>query len=435
MKRRLTIFATLIALLFSVLPILQSPVYADCGEQPTPSAPTTGLKGAITADAINVRSEPNEGSASLVVLHRNDVVMVVGRNASGTWAQVQSGDITGWVGSAYVTMLQGKFNDVPVAGTTGGGETTTGNTGTGNATGLKGAITADAVNVRSEPNEGSASLVVVHKNDVVMVIGKNASGTWAQVQSGNVTGWIGSAYVVMLQGKFDDVPVAGTTTGGETTTGNTGNTGTGNATGLKGAITADSVVVRSEPSTSADNLATLHRNDVVLVIGKNAGGTWAQVQTGNITGWVGSAYVVMLQGKFDDVPVAGTTNNTGASATQEAAATEQAAATEAATLEATEPAVQPTDCPPTPAPSGNNGGGATAGQKGAITADAIIVRSQPSTGADNLGTLHRNDVVMVLGRNASGTWAKIQSGNITGWVGSAYVTMLQGKFNDLPVTD
>src|SRR5437868_5967521 len=120
MNRRVLIFVVLIALLFTFVPFLRSTVRADCPET-TPAATTeaTGMKGAISAASVNLRAEPATTSASLAILHANDVVRVVGRNADGTWAMVStSAGVTGWLGSAYVVMLEGKFSDVPVVEST-----------------------------------------------------------------------------------------------------------------------------------------------------------------------------------------------------------------------------------------------------------------------------------------------------------------------------
>jgi len=254
MNRRVLIFVTLIALLFTFAPLLQTTVRADCPEtSPAATAEVTGVKGAITADSIHVRSEASASSEDLGIVRRNDVVMVLGRNNESTWAQITtSAGVTGWIGSPYVVLLNnGKLNDLPVVGAagsesaaateeatapageataaateeatpcpptptngTGGAETPAANateatTDGGNATaGLKGAITADSIRVRSEPSQTSQDLGIVRRNDVVMVIGRNSGGTWAKITtSAGVTGWVGSAYVVMLQGKYTDLPV------------------------------------------------------------------------------------------------------------------------------------------------------------------------------------------------------------------------------------
>jgi uncharacterized protein YgiM (DUF1202 family) len=333
MNRRAMIFAILIALLFSLVPILQSPVKADCPEIITPTE-QVGLQGAITADSINLRSEPNTTSASLGILRRNDVVMVTGRNGIGTWAQITtSTGIVGWVGSPYVLLLNNaKFSDVPVVDEE---SNTAGSTSGPASGGLQGAITADSINLRSEPNTTSASLGILRSNDVVMVTGRNVDGTWAQIStSAGVVGWIGSPFVVLLQGKFSDVPVvdpnapaAAATEEATATAEATGEatdcpptpTGDGAATpaaeatsdassgsvsaGLKGAITADSIHVRSEPNQNSQDLGIVRRNDVVMVVGRNEIGTWAKITTSNgVTGWLGSAYVVLLEGKFRDLP-------------------------------------------------------------------------------------------------------------------------------------
>jgi lysozyme family protein len=66
-----------------------------------------------------------------------------------------------------------------------------------------------------------------------------------------------------------------------------------------------------------------------------------------------------------------------------------------------------------------------ANKKLIVTADALNVRSIPSTQGDKLGVLHRDEVVEWLETQADGKWHKVQKGTLIGWSSASYLEFTQ----------
>ena len=67
----------------------------------------------IIADYLNVRADPSLKARILHVVSEGGVYAVIGRNADGSWAQLNVDGIVGWVSSAWLNVLP-DLEDVPV---------------------------------------------------------------------------------------------------------------------------------------------------------------------------------------------------------------------------------------------------------------------------------------------------------------------------------
>ena len=273
-------------------------------------------------------------------------------------------------------------------------------------------VAIQSVRVRTLPNTSAETLVILNAGDSVTAIGRNDSGTWVEVVTvANITGWAGSAYIKLTSGKLSDLPVVQPTPPTQSATQSACGVA---STGLTGRVNTPSLLVRSQPDKTSNSIATLKAGDTVLILGANESGAWLLVQTqAGVTGWAGSAYIYLTNGKLRDIQVI---SDTATVATPAAGAT--AAPTMAATMAA---------CPttvPTPAPT----------VTGKVDVAKLNVRSQPSNTADVLEVLKAGDAVTILGASKTGAWFLIQtSDGVIGWSGTAYVILTSGLRADIPV--
>jgi uncharacterized protein YgiM (DUF1202 family) len=305
--------------------------------------------------------------------------------------------------------------------------------------GPKGIVVAsEPLRIRSQPSS-TASVVAdpLQEGETVFVVGRNSIGTWLLVQTqAGVIGWVGSPYVKLLEGNANALTVydaasaanlmATATPGGAATPAAAATEAATGAcvpvasptplSGVKGIVVASiPLKVRSKPdNTSSEAADPLQPGEPVTVLGRNSTGTWLVVRTqvGKI-GWSGSAYIKLMEGSANALPVF--------DAASAARLSETPAAPEACAPAATASA--------TPALSGHKGI--------VVSSDPLRIRSKPSTTATEVASpLQSGEPVTVVGRNSVGTWLVVQTQTgVVGWVGSAYVKLLEGNFSDLPVYD
>jgi len=155
---------------------------------PPPPQPTTVPVDGTASTQINVRVEPSTASAVLGIIAANTKIQIIGKDPGENWWQIlypEGKDGKGWVAAQYVTTA-GK-PEVPVIGGAGP------NPNTGNL-----AIVQQKLNIRSGPGTGFNSLGTLNPQDVVSLTGKDANGTWLQIDfpAGPAgKGWVNAAFV------------------------------------------------------------------------------------------------------------------------------------------------------------------------------------------------------------------------------------------------
>jgi uncharacterized protein YraI len=74
---------------------------------PTPEPTRMETIGTVTADLLNIRSDPNTTANIVAEATLGDQFTIVGRNQDGTWLQVaQAGKLLGWVFAEYIEVSQ-----------------------------------------------------------------------------------------------------------------------------------------------------------------------------------------------------------------------------------------------------------------------------------------------------------------------------------------
>jgi uncharacterized protein YraI len=137
-----------------------------------------------------VRAEPSTASNVLGIIPANTKVEIIGKDPGENWWQInypQGVDGKGWVTARYITTTI-----TPEVPSVGGNQTDPNH---GNV-----AIVRQPINVRSGPGTDFNSLGTLNPQDVVGLIGKDASGVWLQISfpAGNGPegkGWISAAFV------------------------------------------------------------------------------------------------------------------------------------------------------------------------------------------------------------------------------------------------
>jgi uncharacterized protein YraI len=156
---------------------------------------------------------------------------------------------------------------------------------------VEGRTTAQ-VNVRADTTTASASLGVIQQFTQVQIIGRDASGNWYQIiyaDSEAGVGWVRAEFVQAAASA--EIPVVRTGAGG-------GAEGSG--------VILQRINVRSGPGAGSESLGILNPKDVVSVLGRDAGGNWAQIKFAGAPdgmGWVAAEFIEVAG--FDSLPVIG----------------------------------------------------------------------------------------------------------------------------------
>jgi uncharacterized protein YgiM (DUF1202 family) len=142
--------------------------------------------GYVITPRLNIRTGPYFTYSVVVVIDKGQGFTLLGRNTPSTWLQIKlPSGIVGWAKAAY---LKTDFivSSLPVTG-----DADVAAMSTGSALVITGRL-----NVRTAPDPFSRILAVVDKGATLTLVGRNTSGTWAQVKTSNGTvGWVKAAYL------------------------------------------------------------------------------------------------------------------------------------------------------------------------------------------------------------------------------------------------
>jgi uncharacterized protein YraI len=155
----------------------------------TPLPPTvvptiTPIAGTTTTE-VNVRASTSTASKSLGTIPAFSAIQIIGKDGSGNWLQILFNGGIGWVRADYVRVEDASV-EIPVMGE---------ETGTG--AGIRGVVLR-GLNIRSGPGRDFESLGLLNQNDVVSILGKDASGMWMKIEypaAPDGTGWIAAEFM------------------------------------------------------------------------------------------------------------------------------------------------------------------------------------------------------------------------------------------------
>ncbi|MEG1257188.1 SH3 domain-containing protein [Clostridium sp.] len=332
---------------------IQSIALAEPAKTPA-AASTTVLTGSITADALNVRSNPSTSSSIIGSLSYNAKVSISETNNG--WYKISYNNTTGWISSQYVNVNNNSSN------------TTT-------APSTSGTVNATALNVRSGSSTSSKIVGSISKNYKVEII--STSNGWHKIKYNNGTGFVSADYITISSGSSS----------GDSNTGNDNNSSTKPTVTSNGVVNASALNVRSNASTNSSIIGSLSKNAKVEIISTSNG--WHKIKHNNGTGFVSADYVTLSS--------SGNDNNTG------------------------------TITPPVI----NEPSHTIEGKVAVINADALNVRSGAGTNCAVLTTVRYGNKLPVI--SYSNGWYNVKVGNITGYISGEYVTITNESEHSNPI--
>ena len=310
-------------------------VNTPAGENPAtePTAgsnDTTSIKGVVTVNNLNIRSEGSSDGKVQGSYNKGDVVTIL--ETKNGWGRTNKG----WIKMEYVN-TSGTTTQTPTDTTSNNttNNNTTASTGNGSTTvQFRGIVTAKQLNIRASATKDSDSLGSYSYGARVEILEK--SGDWGRTSKG----WISLHYV------YQD-----------------GTTGSNTA---KGTVTAGGGLnIRSGPGKGYDSVGSYAEGDSVTILEQFTydGVTWGCTNKG----WISMAYV-----------------DTGS--------------------------------------SGSSSSDSSDGQKATVSTESVLrVRSGAGTSYDVVGSLKYGTKVTILSRKTvdGTTWGEIS----TGWICMDYVTL------------
>lgn len=152
----------------------------------TGGIPPAGATATVVTGNLNVRNIPNPYTGAILTrISYGQVYSIVGRNADTSWLQLNVNGTIGWVNASYVSATN--LGGVPVTDP-GTRPPPPGTTAT---------VTAYFLNVRHIPDPYyGAILTRIGRGQTYSVIGRNAAGTWLQLNINGLIGWVNARYVI-----------------------------------------------------------------------------------------------------------------------------------------------------------------------------------------------------------------------------------------------
>lgn len=302
---------------------------------PTEPPATTTVKGVITANGLNIRSEPKTGKVQ-GSYNKGDVVTIL--ETKDGWGRTNKG----WISMDYVNTTGTSSNTGSNTGSNTNNNTNTSSNVSGNGSTtvqFRGIVIASDLNIRASASQSADRLGSYSYGKRVEFYEKD--GSWGRTKDG----WISLNYV------YQD-----------------GTTGSNTATGT---VTGNGLRIRSGPGTGYDVVGSLSAGDTVKILEqfKYDGTTWGCIKNG----WISMDYVDIGSGSSG-----GTDSGTG---------------------------------------SGTTNGS----QTGTITATGLYIRSTAGKDGAVVGSYQKGDVVTILETTSVGTtqWGRTN----LGWISMDYVNL------------
>lgn len=133
----------------------------------------------------------------------------------------------------------------------------------------------DTLNVRTGPGTTYADIGDVNENEILNILGHDASGNWAQIRYRGQSGWVSTAFLVnpmRPDGTSIDI-------------------GPHRVSGIAINDPDGGLVVRLAPDTISSKLGVLPEHTVIHVIQQDRSGDWAMLAFGANVGWVSTAFL------------------------------------------------------------------------------------------------------------------------------------------------
>lgn len=339
--------------------------------------------GVINEPAANVRSGPGVGYAPVAVVYQGYSVTLLERNSSLTWVKVRTstGNAEGWVNASFIS-TSADMATLPVTSLQ-----------TIEAIALVNQI---KVNIRAGDSIEYVSLGTVGLDQRVAILGRNFNGAWAKVRvvSTGLIGWINTGTITPSDLSAYPVVVSPPLTTANSAAAAAAAAANAAATGSTAIVTAGNLNVRRGDNASAQIVASLSRDTVVTLIGRNSSSNWAFIRTpSGQEGWVNANYLRYDPGIYN-LPVRNADGSLSGGNTTTTAST----STTASTL-------------------------TSVGNVITVNTDVLSVYSGPGSSYDSFAMVFWGQTLILVGRSADGAWVKVQDATgAQGWVSAASIT-------------
>lgn len=337
--------------------------------------------GVINEPAANVRTGPGVGYTPVAVVYQGYAVTLLERNSSLTWVKVRTstGHAEGWVNASFISTAA-DMAILPVSSLQ-----------TIEAIALVNQI---KVNIRAGDSIEYVSLGTVGLNQKVAILGRNFNGAWAKVRvvSTGLIGWINIGTITPSDlSAYPVVPSPPLTTANSASAA-AATAADAAATGSTAIVTAGNLNVRRGDNAATQIVASISRDTIVTLIGRNSSGTWAFIRTPNgQEGWVNANYLRYDPGIYN-LPIRNADGSLSGGTTTASTAT-------------TTPTLT------------------SVGDVVTVHTDVLSVYSGPGTNYNSFAMVFRGQTLILVGRSADGAWVKVQDATgAQGWVSAASIT-------------
>jgi uncharacterized protein YgiM (DUF1202 family) len=232
-----------------------------------------GPIGRITAGRAVVRGGPGIGAQALAIIPHGTQFFVIGRQPDGSWIQIRYRFGKGWVAASLTDQAGGAAQQAGVPATT---------------SGPRAIVNTGALNVRTGPGFGFASIGVLHGGEVVPIIGRNQAGDWLQVRTVFGDGWVNIIFVI-TRDYFGSAP-------------DTSGTAAGAQTAATFRVLTGTLNVRSGPGAGFDVVYKVNAGTNLAIIGQSRDRGWWFVESSLGRGWVNKQFGEAT-GAVNSVPV------------------------------------------------------------------------------------------------------------------------------------
>ena len=217
----------------------------------------SAMKAKVNVNVLNVRENASVDSQKLGQLKKGKEVTI--SQEKDDWTKIKYSTSYGWVSSKYLTKTKAKVVKTSLK---------------------EGFVTVTSLNLRKSPSTSGVKLASLKNGEIVQI--KSTSGDWYKVYvpSNKKTGWVSMSYITSEK-----------TTPKETNSKSVKKSTPNNT--VKGTtyyVTANSLNIRKEPTTSSEKLAAVKKNEKVMV--SQIEGNWGKITTasGKI-GWASLSYL------------------------------------------------------------------------------------------------------------------------------------------------
>lgn len=236
----------------------------------------TSEKGQVVniTSILNIRQSASTSSAVLGTLKNGSTFDIVGK--SGSWYNIKTGSIVGYVHSDYVKVVNTSSPSQPETPSIPGNNNS-------NQRGKVINITSK-LNIRQYSSTSSAVIGSLRNGETFDIIAQN--GEWYNIKTGSTIGFIHGDYVEVLNSSTPETP-------------SIPDSGSSSEKGKVVNITSN-LRVRTSPNTSSDTLGYLLNGNEVDITGES--GSWYKINYKGKTGYVHKDYIQKIGGGVTNPP-------------------------------------------------------------------------------------------------------------------------------------